>query len=114
MLLPQPLVQRLLRTIDRELVARAGLFERPGDGEPRSEWLGTWVSATLRALGRDPAAQAAVYARLDRVVAHVRERGVLPGGGPARRFSALGAAVLLRAWLEDADREALSGSLAHR
>lgn len=113
-LLPPALAQRLLQTVDRELVARAGLFERPGDGEPRGEWLGTWVSATLRTLAREPAAKAAVYARLERVVAHVRERGVLPGGGPGRRFSALGAAVLLRAWLEDADREAVLGTFAGR
>lgn len=106
-LLPLPLAQRLLRTIDRELIARGGLFDRPGDGEPRGEWLGTWVSAMLRVLAREPGEQAPVYARLERVVAHVRERGVLPGGDPSRRFSALAAAMMLRAWIEDTDRDAV-------
>jgi len=104
-LLPLPLARRLLRTVDRELIARGGLFDRPGDGEPRGEWLGTWVSAMLRVLAREPGEQAPVYARLERVAAHVRERGVLPGGDPRRRFSALAAAVMLRAWIEDTDRE---------
>jgi hypothetical protein len=113
-LLPLPLAQRLLRTIDRELCDRAGLFERPGDGLPRGEWLGTWISAMLRVLAREPEAQAPAYARLERVVAHVRELGVLPGGGPRRRFSALAAAVMLRAWIEDADRDALAGAPAAR
>jgi hypothetical protein len=108
-LLPPPLAQRLLRTVDRELFASYGLFERPGDGEPRGEWLGTWVSATLRVLAREPGAQAMANARLERVVAHVHERGLLPGGGPRRRFSALAAAVMLRAWIEDSDREAVLG-----
>lgn len=107
-LLPLPLARRLLRTVDRELIARGGLFDRPGDGEPRGEWLGTWVSAMLRVLAREPGEQAPVYARLERVVAHVRERGVLPGGVPGRRFSTLAAAIMLRAWIEDADREALT------
>lgn len=113
-LLPAPLALRLLHTVDRELFAQTGLHERPGDGEPRGEMLGTWLSATLRLLARDPAAQAGAYARLERVIAHVRSRGVLPGGGPGRRFSALGAAVVLRAWIEDADRDALLGAGAGR
>ena len=113
-LLPLPLAQRLLRTIDRELFERDGLLERPGDGEPRGEWLGTWVSATLRVLAREPSEQAPVYARLERVIEHVRERGVLPGGDSRRRFSALAAAIMLRAWIEDADREAVSATLLAR
>jgi len=113
-LLPAPLAKRLLATVERELIAREGLFERPGDGEPRGEWLGTWVSAVLRVLAREPGGQAPVYARLERVAAHVRERGVLPGGEPGRRFSALAAAVMLRAWIEDADRDAIGASSATR
>ena len=109
-LLTLPLAQRLLHTIDRELIANGGLFDRPGDGEPRGEWLGTWVSAMLRVLAREPDAQAPVYARLERVVAQVRERGVLPGGDPRRRFSALAAAMMLRAWIEDADRDAVTAA----
>jgi hypothetical protein len=109
-LLPLPLARRLLRTIDRELIAEGGLFDRPGDGEPRGEWLGTWVSATLRVLAREPGEQAPVYARLERVAAHVRERGVLPGGDPRRRFSALAAAIMLRAWIEDTDRDAVAAA----
>lgn len=113
-LLPLPLARRLLRTVDRELIAAGGLFDRPGDGEPRGEWLGTWVSAMLRVLAREPGEQAPAYARLERVVAHVRERGVLPGGDPGRRFSALAAAMLLRAWIEDTDREAVLAASAGR
>jgi hypothetical protein len=68
----------------------------------------------LRVLAREPREQGPVYARLERVIEHVRERGVLPGGDPRRRFSALAAAVMLRAWIEDADREAVSAELLAR
>ncbi len=113
-LLPLPLAQRLLRTVERELSARGGLLDRPGEGGPRGEWLGTWVAAMLRVLAREEGAPALVYARLERVVTQVRELGVLPGGDARRRFSALAAAVLLRAWIEDVDREAVASGAPGR
>ncbi len=113
-LLPATRAQRLLRTIGRELVVRGGLLERPGEGGPRGEWLGTWVSATLRVFAREEAVKAGVHARLENVVAQVRDRGVLPGGDARHRFSALAAAVLLRAWIEDVDRDAAFAAASRR
>jgi len=100
-LLPQPLAQRLLATVDRELLGPSGLDAAPGDGTPRAEWLGAWMSATLRAHGREPQVIERVTSRL--------VRGALRPGAPRDARSALATAELLRVWLEDGEHAGRPG-----
>ena len=90
-LLPAANAQRLLATVERELLTAHGLRAAPEEAAADPSWLGVWAAAALRARGRD----AAVRAVLERRLAVAAE---------AAPLSALTAAELLRGWLEECDR----------
>ena len=119
-LLPPERASRLVATIERELFTPLGLREAPGAPRIEPEWLGPFISAYLRAHGRDAAAQARVRAWLDALAHHLATHAAehLPvafelssdaalddeplhyAGDPV---SAVAAAELLRAWVEELD-----------
>ncbi|HZJ72273.1 MAG TPA: amylo-alpha-1,6-glucosidase, partial [Planctomycetota bacterium] len=110
-LLPAERAARLLATIDAELATPYGLRAAPGDDRVTTEWLGAWQSARLRTSGRAAAVQDRVHAELDALRRMLDAHGGLdhvplkisvrehaPAGGA---HSALAAAELLRAWVEE-------------
>jgi hypothetical protein len=94
-LLPPDRSARLLATLERELLADAGLRARPDDALGDPAWLGAWAAAVARSRGRDATTMARVAERLRRAAA-------MPGLDP------LAAGELLRAWIEEAARGELA------
>ncbi len=118
---------RLVTTIERELFTPLGLRDAPGARTVHTEWLGAFLTAWLRAHGRDAASQARARGWLDTLHRAMQTCGghlpvrfdleprdadeVVPraaGDGA----SMLAAAELLRAWIEEFDHagEALVGA----
>lgn len=112
--LPPDRVQRLVRTVERELFTWLGLREAPGGTRVRPEWLGPFMTAMLRANGRSAVSQTWVSDGMDRL----RERfgfgasvhlptafELVPDGAAAtgEPVSVLAAAELLRMWIEELD-----------
>lgn len=115
-LLPADRAARLLAAIEKSLLTPVGLRPARGSGEVRPEWIGTWLTASLRVRGRSAETQAAVRDFLtafsDRVGAcgQIPERFV-PGPGdtwrPAGDIASMTAASeLLRVWIEEIDHAA--------
>jgi hypothetical protein len=108
---------RLAGTLERELFTPWGLRDAPGDAVVRTEWLGLFLTAWLRAHRRAPAAQARARGWLEALHAALRASGGhLPGRfelmprdahdvvpRPAGGASMLAAGELLRAWIEEFD-----------
>jgi hypothetical protein len=94
-LLAPPHAQRLVATLERELLAPGGLRERPGEPDADAAWLGTWAAARMRAGSRDAASRAALAARFERVAA-------------SPPLDPLGAAEVLRGWIEEGERAGLA------
>jgi hypothetical protein len=96
-LLPPPQAQRLVATLERELLAGDGLRERPDDLTADPAWLGAWAAARSRATARDDAARAALASRFARMA---RKPPLDP----------LAAAEVLRGWIEEGDPAALAAT----
>ncbi|MBI3538673.1 MAG: hypothetical protein HY076_00150, partial [Candidatus Eisenbacteria bacterium] len=126
-LLPPPLAVRLVATLERELFTPLGLREASSASVAAPEWIGPFITATLRVYKRSPGAQTKVRgwietlrAELDRAsTAHVPASFAAPrhgdaaarprGGAPTpgewpQPVSVLAAAELLRVWIEEIDR----------
>jgi glycogen debranching enzyme len=112
-LLPAERAATLLATIERELVTPWGLRPAPGVNEALPEWLGPFLTASLRIHQRGPEAQVRARAHLEHVLGPastgpllVPERFVLEGTGARPSgdpLSLVAVAELLRAWIEDMD-----------
>jgi hypothetical protein len=110
-LLPAERAARLVATIERELGTPLGLRATPDDPEVGTEWLGAFLAARLRVANRDAAVRARTERDLDALrvalvrhggVGRVPERFALAERRPAgATLSVLGAAELLRAWVEE-------------
>jgi 4-alpha-glucanotransferase len=90
-LLATPHAERLLATLERELLASDGLRERPGDEEVDPAWLGAWAAAMRRSGTPAEPATSRVGARLAAAAARPT-------------LEPLAAAEVLRAWIEDCAR----------
>ena len=99
MLLAPERAQRLVATVERELLAREGLRDSPGGSGDDPAWLGVWATATLRAHARSPEAIARVRERYAMLARTLEERG-------AAALSPVAAAELLLAWVEEIDHAA--------
>jgi hypothetical protein len=128
-LLPAERAARLVATVERELVTPLGLRASPEATAVSPAWLGPFITAYLRVQQRSPAAQSRAREWLetlrraldDRSAHHVPELIPAPrrGDAAARRdagtpspASVLGAAELLRVWIEDVERVEEPASVA--
>ncbi len=114
-LLPPARAQRLVATLERELLTPWGLRESPGSERVSTAALGAFVTAYLRVHHRSADAQARARGWVEAARAAARAAGhvpatlrvsadgssVEPAGDPA---STLAAAELLRVWLEELER----------
>jgi hypothetical protein len=114
-LLPPERAQRLVATLERELLTPWGLRESPGSERVSTASLGAFVSAYLRVHPRDAAAQSRARGWIEAARAAGRTAGHVPAtlrvsadgscagpiGDPA---STLAAAELLRVWIEELER----------
>jgi glycogen debranching enzyme len=110
--------QRLVATLEHELVTPYGLREAPGAEVARPEWLGPWHAARLRVMGRSDGAHRGARHALERLLGfvrahggHVPERVRLSAGAPDEAplgpagdvLSVVATAELLRARVEEFD-----------
>jgi len=114
-LLPPERAQRLVATLERELLTPFGLREAPGSERVSTASLGAFVTAYLRIHQRSAEAQARARGWIEAARATGRATGHVPAtlrvsadgacaepiGDPA---SMLGAAELLRVWIEELER----------
>ena len=116
-LLPADRAVRLLAAIEKSLLTPVGLRPAPGALEARPDWLGMYLSASLRVHGRSAESQAHVRdimnAFSDQVgmCGQIPERFVTDGARgawrPAGDIASLPAAAeLLRVWIEEIDHAA--------
>jgi glycogen debranching enzyme len=110
---------RLAATLERELFTPWGLRDAPGDSTVRTEWLGMFLTAWLRAHRRSDAAQSRARGWLEALHAALRAHGghlperfeLLPRDAddvvprPAGGASMVAAGELLRAWIEEFDHD---------
>lgn len=122
-LLPAEALKALVTAIEKRLFTPWGLREAEKSSHVRPEWLGPFVTAWLRAHGRDPAAMAKAAGWLATLRAAGPERGAgIPEAfevgrraaedGPGRAgdpVSIVAAAEIARAWIEELDH---AGTLA--